>query len=506
MGHCACRNHSHAHLCGEINLKNKAVYIILFVVAAWNLAYKLDMQPIFLWDESRQANNAIEMAQTNNFLYPTYDQQPDFWNTKPHLLIVFQAICFKILGPSELSLRLPSLIASCLLIFIWLRFFYQRNWPWAGVIFVLVLLSCRGFNVYHVARTGDYDALLLLFISAMCMELYAMIFENGTAQNSRRFMFWFSLAVLTKSLAAVLWIPVVGLVILIFAHHKVQVIKSILKEIWIPVGVVLTYYIYRELSTPGYINAVWNNEIVGRYFAANEGHVTSWYYYFEQLYSHYFEGFIFIIIPAIISIYAIKTEWRKDMFFLVMALCFLTVISLSATRIDWYMAPAIVLLSIFLGVSFQHVISRDRSWLWYVGALLSGFVVWQYPLLWEENTTIDGVQPRVVLKKAVKQGKMPYDAYWLCENYKPLEKFYSQVLKEKNIELKLTEQFQFKQKDTLLLYHWNFVDSIEKYNYSRQIVAPTHDFPMWVFVVDSSRINAVNIEKPSKDILTKSTE
>lgn len=506
MGHCACCNHCHAHLCGEIGLKNKAVYIILFVVAAWNLAYKLDMQPIFLWDESRQANNAIEMAQTNNFLYPTYDGQPDFWNTKPHLLISLQALCFKILGPSELSLRLPSLIASCLLICIWLRFFYRRKWPWAAVIFAVVLLSCSGFNVYHVARTGDYDALLLLFLSAMCMELYSILFEESSVKSARRFMLWFALAVLTKSLAALLWVPVLGTTILLFGSQKMQLIKSMVKEIWIPVVLVLSYYAYREIITPGYLEAVWNNEIVGRYFAANEGHVTPWYYYFEQLFSHHFQGFIFVIIPACISIYFIKKERQKTMYFLLLALCFIAVISLSATRIHWYLAPAIVLFSVFFGISFQLAILQNRkNILWVVGMFL-GLVVWQYPLLWEENTTIDGVQPRVVLKQAVKKTKMPYDAYWLCENYKPLEKFYSQVLKGKKVELKITEQFHFKEKDTVLLYHWNFVDSLEKYNYSRQIVAPTPDFPMWVFAVDSSRISAVNIEKPSKDILTKSKE
>src|ERR1700730_8648375 len=51
------------------------------------LMLRYDQLPLQLWDESRNANNALEIARYGHWLVPTYKRGPDHWNTKPPLLI-----------------------------------------------------------------------------------------------------------------------------------------------------------------------------------------------------------------------------------------------------------------------------------------------------------------------------------------------------------------------------------------------------------------------------------
>ena len=43
--------------------------------------------PMELWDESRYANSAVEMAMRGHWLTPTYNWSGDHWSPKPPLLI-----------------------------------------------------------------------------------------------------------------------------------------------------------------------------------------------------------------------------------------------------------------------------------------------------------------------------------------------------------------------------------------------------------------------------------
>ncbi|UOQ78563.1 hypothetical protein MUN84_08455 [Hymenobacter sp. 5516J-16] len=65
-------------------------------------------EPIYLWDESRVAVNAAEMALNNNWLVAHFEGQPDLWNTKPPLLLWLQVLSIKLFGFNEVAIRLPT--------------------------------------------------------------------------------------------------------------------------------------------------------------------------------------------------------------------------------------------------------------------------------------------------------------------------------------------------------------------------------------------------------------
>jgi len=474
--------------------RKKIIFIcIAAVIAVWNSTYKLDVQPMFLWDESRQANNALEMLESGNVKYTTYENQPDFWNTKPHLLVFLQWIFFKILGPGLLALRLPSALAIAATVIIWMVFFLRKNLWVSAILFLLIAFCSRGLNIYHVGRTGDYDALLTLFLSIAFLQLYTLLFENGNKKNKIIFSIAVGMALLTKSFAAAIWMPIFAALYFVFTKDKKLRITGMVLPLLIPILGVIPYYLLHEYWTPGYLNAVFENEVLGRYFQQNEGHETRWYYYFSELFSNYFEGFILVIIPAYFLMKKVDPQKEKSIrFFWILILLFLTILSISATRIHWYMAPVIpvfcAILAWYCGVSLQAQNKNLKYAAWGLNMILLGICFWQFPKLWKDNLSAEGVRPQYVLQQAELKGKMPYTGYWMFENYKAIENYYSGIFRRKNLAFRITDKFHFHAKDTVMVYHYNQLDSIGKYYECRQLAAPDNDLPIWVMVIDRPKL------------------
>ncbi|HCD67703.1 MAG TPA: 4-amino-4-deoxy-L-arabinose transferase, partial [Bacteroidetes bacterium] len=74
--------------------------------------------PIRLWDESRNAVNAIEMLQNGDYIIRSYENKPETWNLKPPLLTWLQVIAMHVVGLNEIAIRLPSILASMSSLFI----------------------------------------------------------------------------------------------------------------------------------------------------------------------------------------------------------------------------------------------------------------------------------------------------------------------------------------------------------------------------------------------------
>jgi 4-amino-4-deoxy-L-arabinose transferase-like glycosyltransferase len=459
--------------------------VLLLLLGFWVLCYRLDAVPMKCWDESRQANNALEMLQSGNWLYPTYEGQPDFWNTKPHLLIVLQTIGMKMLGPGLLALRLPSALAGCLTLVLWFRFIFRRQGYLPAASWVLVMLGCGGFNAYHIVRTGDYDALLTLCISGTIIS-WIQLLENP---ESRRYYLqaggWFAAALLTKGIAAAIWLPVLLIIPLDLQFWRKFKIRFVFNMLLIPLVAVVVYYGYREWITPGYLKAVFFNEWSGRYFNPNEGHKAAWWYYLKVLWQDYFTGYIALLIIAWFWVGIIngKKEFNRLIAGIVL---FMVIISASATRIYWYLAPAIPIMA-YLVVSplFTSPKPLKYQWMWLL--CLIGFAVPGYFDNYNRNTTSHGVRPELVLMQADKNNRLPYQAYWQIGSYNPIEKYYKAILENKGISLKLSSKFDYKPKDTVIISQMPFLDSLNKKYVVRQHHYPNDEFPLWVMVVEGSK-------------------
>ena len=105
------------------------VFLFVFSIPIW---LNVDLLPIRMWDESRNAVNAIEMYQSGDLLTRTFNGSPETYELKPPLLIWLQVVCLHWFGLNELAIRFPSIffsILSLLLVFIITYSSTKRFWP-----------------------------------------------------------------------------------------------------------------------------------------------------------------------------------------------------------------------------------------------------------------------------------------------------------------------------------------------------------------------------------------
>ncbi|MFN4915417.1 MAG: ArnT family glycosyltransferase [Sphingomonadales bacterium] len=457
---------------------------LLLLLSFWVICYRLDAVPMYLWDESRQANNALEMLESGNLWYTTYDGIPDFWNTKPHLLVLLQWICMKLLGPGLLALRLPSAVAGCILILAGFRYLHKRSGFTTGAAWVAVMLGCGGFNTYHVTRTGDYDAILTLFIFLATLSWLIFLENPNRGKSLTAMAVWFSLALLTKGVAAAMWLPVWFTMGYAIKPRAVLDYKRIIVLFLIPTSVVMGYYGMREWLTPGYWQAVAENEFSGRYLRPNEGHHTSWFYYADVIWREYFMGFIIMLAFAG---FVIKKDTHTKMYLRILLgiLVFVVIISFSATRIYWYLAPAIPLMAFLVILPMAEHNNPVFHWNW--SLFIAGIMVLGYYKNYRHNTYTEGVSAAKVLHQAAQSGRLPFLAKWHVGAYYPIEKYYAAVLKNKGLALKIGKDYQYDSYDTVIVSSMAHLDSLNRRYFMRQHHYPTDEMPVWVMVVDSAR-------------------
>jgi 4-amino-4-deoxy-L-arabinose transferase-like glycosyltransferase len=335
----------------------------LFLVAcSFVFLMSLGVPPIQMWDESRLAVNALEMALNGNLIVTHFDGSPDMWNTKPPLLIWMIALCMKIVGYNEFALRLPSALSAmstAIIIFIFASK-YLKDIK-ISLVSGLVLITSYGFIGYHTGRSGDYDALLVLWITIYSLSYFIYLHSNEQKQQN---FYWsiatvtIILAVLTKGIAGILPLP--G--ILLYTAYQKKMGKLLFSSrFYISLilfsGVVLGYYLLREHYNPGYITAVFNNEVGGRYLEVNENHSAPFGYYIHNLIKYRFMPWIYVFpVGLLISIFSVKKKLKNiGIFGFFYLIGYLLIISLAKTKLDWYDNPLYPIAALVIGVGISEI-------------------------------------------------------------------------------------------------------------------------------------------------------
>jgi 4-amino-4-deoxy-L-arabinose transferase-like glycosyltransferase len=350
--------------------------LLLLLIAVFPLYYELGRIPVQLWDESRLAVNAAEMAQSGHWLVPKFDGSPDHWNTKPPLLIWLQAACFTLFGYSTWALRLPTLLATLGTVLLLFRFAARElGRPLAGLFGAIILVTTTGYVRLHVARTGDYDALLTFWQVLLWVNFFKYL-ERG----HRRHLVGLALAVLAASLtkgpAGLLGLP--GLLMYAVGRGKLW---WLLRQsgVYVAAGgwlvLMASYFLLRESVDPGYWEAVQQNDLGGRFLQVLEQHKAPWNFYLDNLTNIYFKTWLWAVIPALLAGWLQPAvPVRRAMTMLVLFVVgWLVVISSAQTKLFWYDAPIYPALALLLGLGLGSIyqdllglylprISRRQRW------------------------------------------------------------------------------------------------------------------------------------------------
>ncbi len=333
-----------------------ALLVLLLMAVYFPLFLHMDYMPFRMWDESIMANNALEMSKSHHYIVATIFGEPDMGNTKPPLLLWCMQPFIKLLGFNEISIRMPSALAAlglCLYLFFVLGR-YARSYLFSFFV-VLALVTFPGYVRNHVIRTGEYDSLLVLFTTAFSFELFLATEAGDKKQQSKHLLAFFvllTLAVLTKGIACMMLGP--GLLLyVVFRKKLLAFLKNPSSYIGLAVFLVfgVGFYFLRESMNPGYLNAVWMNELGGRFAATNEGHTGPFGFYFSELWAFTLGNWKYLL-PAILLVALFFTDnrlHRLSVFALVTGLLFMLVVSSAATKLTHYDAPLFPFLAVLTG-------------------------------------------------------------------------------------------------------------------------------------------------------------
>lgn len=447
--------------------------IVLFgAVIYFPLFLHLDVMPLRLYDESRNALNAAEMMRNGNWLVAHYNGQPDMWNTKPPLLIWIQTLFFKLLGPNELALRLPSAIAAALTCITLLVFSIKHlKSYWFGLIASTILVTSAGYVAIHGTRTGDFDPLLTLFITLFSLSVFAFT-ETRKHKHLLFFFLFFTLAALTKGIQAFIVLPFLFLYVLIRLWRKIRWsdIGTVALGILLSAIAIMSFYLLREQENPGYLLAVWQNELGGRYMEVNENNTAGFFFYLQNIIHHHFQYAYWLVPIGIVLSFFSYTPRLKSVahFSALLALWYWLIISSSQTKLYWYALPLYPFLSLLAAIPIYTVFNallraasiRSKQLKTGLAALfLVAFFAIPYTKMFrfvyfpQEHPWDVGPYSIFYYLRQPSTDQFNLDGQTVCYDFysSPLE-FYQIALAHKGVHINLKRPAQITQGDTLLIY------------------------------------------------------
>lgn len=464
--------------------------IIGFVLLSVILWLKVDLLPIQLWDEGRNAVNAIEMDYSQEYIVRTYDYQPETYNLKPPLLTWMQVVAFKLFGHTETAIRLPSVLASFgTLILVYLIVVKLTSRRSTGFLAAAITVTSYGFYGEHVGRYGDHDALLIFFCMLLMHQLICFINDS----NSKRLYFMataIALGVLTKSITILIFLP--GLLAMLLLSGKLFVTirnRHTYGAMALALIPIVGYYLLREQAQPGFLDYVWNDELFPRYMntSANfEYHEEPWWYYLQLIYRRHFVLWVYLTPLILVPLIALRKQkaYFSYVGLVITAFWFLFVIS-KGSKNFWYDAPLIPLLAILVAVGVDRTVTlfTDNKWVPPMIALLLIAVPYSraYNAVlhtqekyynWEAYGISYYLRDDDRAKHLTSNHRILLDSVYGFEPHK----FYVERMKiEQDIELQRVWLHQTRVNDTLLIAHRETQAALEQ-RYSLEILDSFNTF------------------------------
>ncbi|MBO6516077.1 MAG: glycosyltransferase family 39 protein [Bacteroidia bacterium] len=339
------------------------ILLVVGVITFVPLFVNLGTYPLQIWDEARNATNSYEMYKDHDYLVPKFQGYSELWNTKPPLLLWLQSTSMHLFGVSEFSVRLPSALSG-LLIYLLIAIGLGRLGfgNMATLIAILLLVISPGFTGFHCLRTGDYEALLVLFLLIQIFTFYFYVNTEGEAH--RRFylhilLIAVILGVLTKGVNSLLFLPALAVMWFLKKMWLKETLWLFIIKVVFTISLCLSYYIVRESFDPGYIHWVKQNELGGRFLEVIDNNAQPWDFYLK-LFPKQLGNWVYLILPSVILGFTLGTsKQRQWVFYLVSnSVFFLVVISIAQTKTIWYNVPLIPLFAIVTAIGIEVTVRR----------------------------------------------------------------------------------------------------------------------------------------------------
>lgn len=181
--------------------------------------YRIASIPAAGFDESRNAINAVEMMRNGDRVNLHYAGEPDSWNCKPSLWANILTLSFSTFGKNEFGLRFPSVIFGLLTLLLTFLMAESYKGKFFALGTCLILLSSQTIFSDHVARSGDFDSMLLFWSTLSVYLMFQML-----GKNNHRNLIWIGMVLglgfLTKGPGIFPTMIALGLFYLVYVFSK----------------------------------------------------------------------------------------------------------------------------------------------------------------------------------------------------------------------------------------------------------------------------------------------
>jgi 4-amino-4-deoxy-L-arabinose transferase-like glycosyltransferase len=352
----------------EFNFDRKYVNIIIIIsllifssfIFFYNLGSSWSLLP---YDEGIYASNALEILKTNDWVVIHFAGVPDMWSMKPPLGIWLTAISFLIFGVNEFAIRFWSAFSAVILVLLVYFFGKKIRNNLTGLIAALILISIPDFLGFHGARTGDFDIIVTLCMTASIFFFYLYIKKQNKYFLIATGAFIAGIT-LTKQIVAI--IPI--LIILIYLIYSKSFKKIGKKDFFYALitylVLTLPWFILRFLRGKEFLIKMITRDIIGRSTTVIEEHYGGPFFYIQKIYENLSLPSLILLLIGIAYICYMsfrKTknnknhDKNKDFLFIIYILLILILFSIAKTKISWYLIPMYPIASIVIAISLNDI-------------------------------------------------------------------------------------------------------------------------------------------------------
>jgi hypothetical protein len=356
--------------------------MLLLVFATASLLHNLSSGSLPPFDDTTYALVSKTILKTGDWITMRWLDIPYFFSGKPPLNFWLTALFYKMLGISEFSSRLSTAIhgiAGTVGVYFLGRLYSHR----VGLTAALFLLSFPDyFRLSHSAMLDVpltvYMSLSLLFYLLACRSLGIRYYcLSGIS---------FGLAVMTKSVAGLTPLLVIGLFHLIERNPKALLTRRFAVLVASGVLVAIPWHLWqfarygREFLTK-YLFGTVSHIAVDALVAA---HRSSPAFYIRTLYANDpIHWFVFIAsLPLLITL-ALRRS-RESLLLLVYIVCLFVLFSSFDTRMPWYITPAFPAMAVSSALLLSRLQEMRRLGVM-ICLILAGTFIYSMTILWKSD-------------------------------------------------------------------------------------------------------------------------
>ena len=336
---------------------------VLLAILAFLAFYRLGAADIQPWDEARHGISGYEMLQTKDFIRSTYRYSADYYNLKPPLSNWLIAGSYSVFGYNAFAMRFYSALSYLLtsvIIALWLK---RKHGAIASLVSLLLFLFSFDVLSFHMVRSGDPDALFILFYTISILSTLRYI-ERERPLDLYIASLAFAFAFLTKSFHAGCIVVTMAVLLLWARKMKTLTLKTWLLSIFFALAPILIWGVARYLDDGTlFLQKMFAYDLFTRSTTAIEGHGGSFMHYVRGM-----SDYLSVWTLGILLLIAFGTKIlqkaplpKRTALYLIWIIVPIALFFFVKTKLLWYIYPANVALIALSAVMFEELMKAPKA-------------------------------------------------------------------------------------------------------------------------------------------------